>query len=352
MHKLTQLFFNLVKIDSPSYHEQDMVKFISTFLDKIDLKYFVTKRGNILINHIKNSKPILLCAHMDTVEPGQGIVPILEKGILKSKGDTILGSDNKAAVASILFSLEKLMKGDKSFEILFTIQEEVGDGLNGFPFKKIKSRNAFIFDYSVPLGGIVLRSPHIVNFYIEILGKAAHSSRPEEGKNALKTAGQILNKIQVGALDKGNTTINIGKMDSGSGINIIPEKANLAGEIRSYNRKLFDKHLENITSAIKKVSNKNKIKIKVTTNGFSRGYNHVKSDKIVNNAKAGLKSLGLKTSLYDFSSISDANILNAAGIKTLVLADGVKNPHPTKEQIAEKDLTKLPEIIYKLFEHL
>lgn len=39
---------------------------------------------------------------MDTVKPGIGIEPVIEDGIIRSKGNTILGGDDKSGIAAIL----------------------------------------------------------------------------------------------------------------------------------------------------------------------------------------------------------------------------------------------------------
>ena len=46
--------------------------------------------------------PLFLCAHLDTVPPEAGIEPVLEDGVIRNAAGTILGADNKAAVAVML----------------------------------------------------------------------------------------------------------------------------------------------------------------------------------------------------------------------------------------------------------
>ena len=68
-------------------------------------------------------------AHMDCVENCKGIEPVLEDGIFRSKGDTILGGDDKAGVTAILEGLH-LMKEmyipHGKITVIFTVQEEIG----------------------------------------------------------------------------------------------------------------------------------------------------------------------------------------------------------------------------------
>lgn len=343
MKNVVDLFLELVQIDSPSGHEQDMITFTKNWLDEIGLSYQIDKSGNILAKNQGKDQPILFCVHMDTVEPGRNIKPVIENGYLKSSGNTILGADNKATVASVMTAVEEYLKktkNQKSFEILFTVDEENGSGLQSFPFKWIDSKKGYVFDSIKPIGSIILRSPYICLFKAEFIGKASHSSTPEKGDNALTPAIKALNKIKVGKLDKGETTINIGLISGGTGINIIPEKVIIKGEIRSYQKKLFDYHL----SEIKTIFNK----AKFTTSGFAPGYNHKKTSLLIKKINKVYNFLNIKPQYYSYSAVSDANILNSKGIETVNLGDGVENTHTVKEQIKINDLIILQKIILSL----
>ena len=160
MKNVVKLFLEIVKINSPSSHEEQMVDYVKKWLDSIKLPYLIDKKGNIIAKNIGTGKPSLFCVHLDTVKPGQGIKPIINNGIIKSSGKTILGADNKAAVSALMIAIEEyLLEKNKlnSFEILFTVEEENGSGLTNFNFKNIKSKQGFIFDSIKPIGSIILR---------------------------------------------------------------------------------------------------------------------------------------------------------------------------------------------------
>ena len=61
-----------------------------------------------------------------------------------------------------------------------------------------------------------------------------------------------------------------------------------------------------------------------------------------------IKKASLKPKFYSHSGISDANILNNKGIKTVVLSDGVENPHTTKEKISLESLEKMEKILEEI----
>jgi len=148
MKTLTQIFKDLAVIDSISGEEDQICKYVVEELKQMYLKPTVDKENNIYVRVGDKPNPVLFCAHIDTVEPGRGVKVIEKNGFLCSSGKTIIGGDNKASVALILFTLFKLInqKKDLNIEILFTVKEETDSGISRFNFKIIKSKIAFVFD--------------------------------------------------------------------------------------------------------------------------------------------------------------------------------------------------------------
>ena len=354
MNKVVNLFLKLVQIDSPSDHEQLMIVFITNWAKKQNLSFRVDKFGNVLIKNNGKGKPILFCVHLDTVQSGEGIKPVIKDGIIKSAGDTILGADNKVALASLLSAVEEYLKNNdnqKSFELLFTVKEETGGGVEYFPFKWLKSKKGLVFDCAKPLGSIILSSPYIINFKAEFIGQPTHASTPEKGNNALFPVIKSLNKLIIVKTDK-NTKINIGFINGGSGINVVPNKIVLSGELRSYNKIQFKNKLKKIKDVFNNQSKKYKTKLIFKINGFCPGYIHNISSEFIKNISGVFKDLNIKTQ-FDYSfGVSDANILNNHGIETINLGDGIINPHTTDEQIEIKTLIQLKKIIKQFLDYL
>ena len=74
-------------------------------------------------------EPLFLCAHLDTVPPTAAIEPVVEDGIVRNAAGTILGADNKAAVAVMLEAVRRVLAENRphaGIELLFTSKEEVG----------------------------------------------------------------------------------------------------------------------------------------------------------------------------------------------------------------------------------
>lgn len=347
---IKQVFYEIVKIDSVSGNETKMADYLKKWLKKVGFDWKEDKLGSILAIEKGNSNPkLLLSSHMDTVEPGKAIKPITKNGYIQSDGKTILGADNKASISAIICAVEEYREINNklpNIELLFSVKEETGGGLEFFPFEWIKSKIGLAFDYARPFGRIILSSPYIYNFKVIFTGKPAHSSRPEEGINSLIPAIKFLDKTQVGRLDNGETTVNIGVLNSGTGINTIPAETFIQGEIRSLKKRMFDDHIKELNKNVDDIKSKySDIKIELELDGYCGGYNHEEDDLFISKIISVYKKLGIETSFDKTTGISDANPLVNAGIQVVNLSDGVEDPHTTNEKISVENLKKLKEII-------
>src|SRR5262245_65766687 len=87
--------------------------------------------GN-LIAHVPGTadgEPLLLCAHMDTVEPGCGVRPVVEGDVIRTDGTTVLGGDDKSGVAIICECVRVCRERElrhPPLDVVLTICEAVG----------------------------------------------------------------------------------------------------------------------------------------------------------------------------------------------------------------------------------
>ena len=97
--RLVKTFCDLVRIDSPSGEEEAVAQELIKRLEGMGLNVQRDDYGNLVAND-GGDNPITLSAHMDTVEPGRGIQPLVERDRIVSDGTTILGGDCPAAPQS------------------------------------------------------------------------------------------------------------------------------------------------------------------------------------------------------------------------------------------------------------
>ena len=88
--RLLKTFYDLVRIDSPSGEEEAISQDLTQRLEALGFTIVQDHHGNIIASE-EGEGPLMLSAHMDTVEPGRGIKPIVSGGRVHTDGSTILG---------------------------------------------------------------------------------------------------------------------------------------------------------------------------------------------------------------------------------------------------------------------
>ncbi|MBD3245054.1 MAG: M20/M25/M40 family metallo-hydrolase [Candidatus Moranbacteria bacterium] len=344
---LINLFFDLVKISSQTGKEEKLSRFCFDFLNQQKIKAQKYYNNNIFVP-AKAWNPIMLNAHLDTVGPAENIEPAEKNGRLFSKGKSILGADNKATLAVILWLLKNL-KQQKSkvldkLEITFTVAEESDNiGAKELNYKKIKSRFVILADSIMPLGAIVKAAPYYYRIEGKICGKPAHACRPQKGINVLPAFAQFIQKADPGR-NKGRT-LNIGLIEGGSAVNTVPGFLSFKGELRGFNEKFVKKEvskLKNLAENLKQVFGLKKFEINFILE--NKGYKIKEQNEIVEDIKKCIKLNQIEPQIVKNWACSDANIFAQKGLTPINIGDGVFNAHTQDEYIEVKDLEKLYEI--------
>ena len=340
--RLVKTFCELAEIDSPSGEEEDMAIDLTQRLVSLD---FQTTRDdyNNLIATKGEGQPILLSAHMDTVEPGRGIKPKVHEDKIVSDGTTIVGGDCKAGVAAILEALNSIQEDNvesRPVELVFTREEEIGlVGARNLDFSLISSKEAVIFDGEGPVSQITSSSPTYIGFDIEITGRSAHAGvEPEKGLSAIKVAAELITRFPQGRLDK-NTTFNIGTIEGGSVRNTVAETTIIRGEFRSSNIENLDEISADIQVALKEVRS---LYPEAILNDHLHTefdmYNLSDDDPATTRVKHALKKLGLKPTMKPSGGGTDGNVFRLNGISSVVVGMADNGMHTTREFVTIPDL--------------
>jgi len=350
-------FIRLVKIDSPTMYEREIADYLKGKLKDSGLEVYEDKAGDAigtewgnpagnLIASLKGTVPeapvILLCTHMDTVEPGRGVNPIIRDGAVYSDGTTILGSDDKAGIAAILEAIQVLKEqgvphGD--IEVVFTVAEEGGlKGAKNLEFKRLRSQFAYVLDCDGAAGTIITRAPAQYRIKSSIIGKAAHAGiSPEDGINAIYIASKAISQMQLGRIDD-ETTANIGVISGGKATNIIPELVNIEGETRSIDTEKLEKQTDLIVDILEVTAREFGAQVKVEKDFLYPRLKLEETDTAVLIAMEAAAAIGQKPVLVSTGGGSDANILNGYGIPTVNLGIGMSKVHSTEEFITIDNL--------------
>ena len=367
--RLTNTFMDLVKIDSVSKEEAQVSEMIEEILDTLGADIVIDNAGEKtggnagnLIARIKGNMdvaPLMLNAHMDTVEPGRGITPVLEEGVFMSQGDTILGADDKSAIAIILEALT-IIKENKlpcgPLEVVFTVCEEIGlKGAKHLDFNLITADYGFALD-ATDTRGVVTRAPSANRLEFLVHGKEAHAgAAPEKGINAIQVASRAIADLELGRIDE-ETTCNIGVIQGGLATNIIPNLVKIKGEVRSHNTEQLEKVTQNIVDAFERAAaekgNKSggsdlpSIDAHVEYD-FTR--THIAEDHpVVALAAQAARNLGREMTCKTTGGGADANVFFQQGIVTGVLGTGMQNMHTINETVRLDDMVEAVELLLEI----
>ena len=335
--RLVKTLMELIKIDSPSGEEDAMDAEVSARLESMGLKVSHDTYNNVIAKLPGEGPPIMLSAHLDTVEPGRGIKPIVDGGVVRSDGSTILGGDCKAGVAIVLEGLaaanESNGGGNRAIEVVFTRHEEGGlVGAHHLDFSMVSATTGIVFDGEGPPNRIILSAPSQNVVTAQITGRAAHAGlEPEKGISALLIAADILGQLPLGRIDE-ETTANIGRLEGGLKRNIIPEQAFLDGEFRSRsNEKLADLERK-FRGVFEEVASRYpEAKIDLDIVNTYQAYNIDAGSEAVAMISRALAGMGMKPVLETTGGGSDANVFIEKGITAVQVGIGVRDFHTTWE---------------------
>ncbi len=288
--------------------------------------------------------PILLSAHMDTVEPSGGKKAVLSlDGRITSDGTTVLGADDLSGVAAILEAVTALKESGKPhrpFELLFDVAEEAYcAGIRQFDFSKLRAKEAYVFDLPGPVGGAAYQAPSILAFRAEFFGRAAHAAfSPEKGIHAIQTAAAAITRLPCGLV--GNTTVNIGTIAGGSADNIVPDYCVLTGEVRSFSAADAHARLAQMENTIKKAAEECHTAIRFESNALCAAYQIDPNHPVARRFKNVCGELGLIPDLLQTYGGSDNNHFAAHGISGLVVASGMNLCHSCEEYTSIDELER------------
>src|SRR5436190_14266596 len=133
------LFLDLAAMPSPPGEERAVADRVAAELRELGLEVDEDDAGAVVGSNAGNlycrlpataeGTPLFLCAHMDTVQPTGPIEPVVEDGVVRNAGGTILGADNTSAVAAMVEAARRIVEEGRAharLELVFTLKEEVG----------------------------------------------------------------------------------------------------------------------------------------------------------------------------------------------------------------------------------
>ncbi len=351
--RLVSVFCEMVRIDSESGNEQAFLDYLARlFVQDLGASCQFDGFGNLVARvparHCADKPPVLFGCHGDTVKPGRGIVPVVKDGVVRSQGDTILGADDKAGIAE-LYEAVLTATQHPPLEIVITREEETGlVGAKNLDVSLLTAQMGFILDGDT-IDSVVIGGPSHMLIDVEITGRAAHAGmEPEKGVSAIRAAAHAISILKEGWVDP-QTTCNVGIIEGGRIRNGVPEKAFVKAECRSLDHDTCLAYSDTIKEAFEVSARAIGAQAEVKLELGYRAMRVPDDAPVLAAARQAIERAGLTPDLRVICGGTDASILNAKGIQSVILGVGGRAEHSSDEHIYISDMEAAVKLLHHLF---
>ena len=353
-NRLINMFTDISRIDAESYGEARVAAYLKERLTELGFEVSQDDTGNLygILKGEGAAEPLLFSAHMDTVKPGIGKVPVVLEDRIVSEGDMVLGADDICGITEILEGIRLAKeRGDNrgDIEVLFTAAEEVyAKGSKAFDFSRVSAKDAYVLDMSGAPGTAARKAPSILSFEIEVRGKASHAGfKPEAGVNALKAAAAAIAKLEIGK-PTDTATLNIGTIEAGRADNIVPELCRCTGEVRSFDHEEALALVEKVRDTFAEEAGALGASLGFNKTVNLKAYETPLDAKVCRDFTNACGKLGLAGDLVATHGGSDNNVFAEHGITGIVIANGMYKTHSTEEYALIDEMVSGAELVAAL----
>ena len=361
--RLWDTFSDLIQIDSVSFMERELCDELKKRLEQLGIETKEDGAGRQIEGNCGNLfgflpgalplEPVLLSAHMDTVEPGQGKRAIFQdEDKIISEGETVLGADDVAGIAVILEAITRLRETNmphRPIELLFSVAEErycLGSAYADHT--KIQAKECYLLDQPGTIGKAANAGPTVLSFSVTIEGKAAHAGfAPQDGIHAILVASRAISRISLGGVAPG-VTVNIGLIEGGTANNIVPECCVVTGEIRSIVHEECIEKWRKIKGIFEEEANEMRAKVTFTDKIVTTAFETPFHASVVTRFQKACEQLEIPSEINYTLGVSDQNNFALHGIEGLVLACSMHKVHSTDEYARLSEMEQCVELLMLL----
>jgi tripeptide aminopeptidase len=369
--RLKHLLLDLVRIDSLSRREGACAARLRRELEQLGAicrfdnaaEKVKGEVGNLIARiegTVRGVPALLLCAHMDTVAPGEGVKPVVEGDIIRTDGTTVLGGDDKSGCAIICETLHQLREQQIAhgpIDAVFTVCEEIGLlGAKHLDLAMVEAREGLVYDSDSP-GYLFVRAPGAKALRFTVRGLEAHAGMaPERGLSAIKIASDAIATMRLGRVDN-ETTANLGTIEGGRALNIIPNQVVIRGEARSRDNAKLDRQVAHMIECFEQAVQRATVTLEGRRFDASLEYavrteyeamNVAEDTPIVRKVVEAARRTGRVVKPEATGGGCDANILNRRGLVVANLGTGMRDIHTVREWLDINDMVSTAEVTLEL----
>lgn len=307
------------------------------------------KQGHVfsLTKHRDAPIQVFLGGHMDTVYPPEHSFQTtqrLNENILRGPGV----ADMKGGLIVLLYSLLALEQSPLAekigWEVLINPDEETGSAGSEPLLIESAKRNhlGLLFEPSHPDGSLVSARKGSINFTVVAKGKAAHAGRDfYKGHSAIFALARFIVNAEELNDPHREITVNIGRIEGGEAVNIVPDTAVCYGNIRMKDPDDLPMIMEALQIIVSS-ENQEGISLKLYENSARppRPFD-LKQQTLFDAMRTCGSELDMKLQWKPSGGVCDGNILSGAGLPTIdtlgVIGDHI---HTAEEYLLLNSLTE------------
>ena len=370
-NEIINLLSQLVEINSinPTLSkgpgEENIAKFVAGYLTDLgltpEIQTVQPDRTNVVvtISASNNEKSLLLNAHLDTV----GVEGMKAPFQLNRDGNRLYGRggyDMKGSVVIMLLLAKYFSENESPIDLHFTFVADEEDKSIGMEYIVEK----WLPDLSNPPDAGIFLEPTELDigichkgfswYEIEVTGKAAHGSRPEQGIDAilpLSAALEELKNINTELSTKephpllGKASLHTGFIEGGGELSVIPHVAKLQWERRTLSgeeEKSVNSELDRVLDAVDKFPGDHTVQGKFL---FSRAAHEVpRTSEIIQK----LQQFSPNSNIIGCSFWADSALGGTAGFPSILFGPVGHGAHAVDEWVSLKSLVELYEVLKTL----
>ena len=369
--ELVKILQDLVRIESinPGYKgstvgEINVLKYVAAYMDANGIEYEIQDalpgRPNIVAK-LPGKTPggIIMEAHMDTVSvEGMTIPPfdpVIKDGLMYGRGSC----DTKGSLACMMHAMALLKRNGivpaTDVYLAGAIDEELAyRGVVKLLEHGVNWKYGIIGEPTE--SEIVVACKGVIRFPLVCRGKAAHSSRPWEGHSAIHDMGEMLHVIKTVLIPEymkkthpmlGYSTINVGVIEGGELINIVPAECRVEIDVRALPGQTYDQVKADFEREIAKLKADDPTFDCTVEEPLLLDYamETAQDSPIVTTAVEVSKAVQGKDTVKAVYFDCDGTTLDRAGVPNIVLGPGsINQAHSAVEFVEIAQLTRCAEL--------
>jgi succinyl-diaminopimelate desuccinylase len=340
--------------------EEEIARYLAERLRGLGLAPTITevhpRRPNVVVT--LQGRPggphILFEAHTDTVSPSHGqsepFNPRLEGDRLYGRGSC----DTKASVAAMCLALQQSLPSrgrESSLSLAFTMGEELGhEGVTHLLGSGFRANGAVVGE---PTGlDVVTAHKGVFRLKLVTTGRAAHSSNPQEGVNAIVKMAAVIQAI-IGRLVPqisrrthpllGSPTISVGRIEGGLQVNVVPDRCSIDVDRRTLPGETWAQVRGELGALIASLHAEDPdLQVIIEDPYLSLGSLETPPDApIVRLAREAVRRMDGQHPVRGVAFGTDAAELSAAGVPCIVLGPGsIEQAHTSSEYVEIQQVVK------------